>query len=80
MNTEWIKSYDELPPEDGYYEVAEYIEEVESDINKTCYVLAYYDGFFFKNYSGYYLYPVFWRRSNVNTKRYGKVVHETQTT
>jgi hypothetical protein len=67
----WIKCKDELPPEDGTYEVTNLPEWEEDPIKREYTSTAYYDGYGFQ-YLGVYRPCLFWRKYEKLEKKYGK--------
>lgn len=72
MNGEWINVEQELPSEDGTYEVTNH-PDLEHDWTKRELTgTAYYDGYGF-TYLGVYRTPKYWRKYVVIEKKYGKI-------
>ena len=67
--TEWNNVYEELPPCDGMYQVANN-PTLHGDIG-----ICEYDGLGFL-LSGIYRYPMYWRKIPILEKKYGKIKNE----
>lgn len=72
MKSEWIKVEDELPPEDGHYEVTNDPDKYEGWWVKQDVGPAYYDGHGFQ-YNGIYRCPAYWKKLHLSERTYGKV-------
>ena len=66
--TGWFKIDEELPEEDGFYEVCNRPNDLETFDGG----IAYYDGSGFSS-CGIYRYPYFWRNVIKKEKIYGKI-------
>lgn len=65
----WINSSDELPSEDGFYEICNNPENNLSFEGS----IAFYDGIAFL-ICGIYRSPEFWRKVKPREKKYGKII------
>ncbi len=74
-NGEWKSVEEELPPEDGIYEVTNFPTHEEDWIKREMTGTAYYDGYGF-SYLGIYRTPEYWRKYEKQEKKYGKVEGE----
>jgi hypothetical protein len=70
QNGKWIFVEEELPPEDGIYEVTNHPNH-EDWIKREYTATAYYDGYGFE-YLGVYRTPKYWRKYEPMQKKYGK--------
>lgn len=67
----WILTEDELPEEDGQYEICNHPELEIDGIRRECTATAYYDGYGFQ-YLGVYRSPKYWKHYQFLEKKYGK--------
>lgn len=67
----WISVNDELPSQDGAYEVTNHPEQ-EDWLKREMTATAYYNGYGFE-YLGVYRTPKFWRKYEPKEKYYGKI-------
>ncbi len=74
-NGQWISSDDELPPDDGTYEITNQPEAEGDWCQRAMTSTAYYDGYGF-SYLGVYRTPKFWRKYEYTQKKYGKIKKE----
>lgn len=72
MISEWIKVEDELPPEDGNYEVSNDPEMESNWWSRHNVDIVYYDGYGFQC-GGVYRSPYYWRKITRSEKKYGKL-------
>ena len=69
---EWINVDNELPPEDGTYEITNWPEQEKDWCMRQFTSTAYYDGWGFM-WGGVYRSPQYWRLYTPAEKKYGKV-------
>jgi hypothetical protein len=63
----WIKCSEELPSEDGLYEVC------NNNKSEDFIAICYYDGIGFKHLYYYITLPGYWRKHKPIEKHYGKI-------
>lgn len=73
--TRWISISEQLPPNDGLYEVTNHPHIHDDTFKQSLSGLAEYDGYGFK-YLGIYRTPLYWRPPIcLQEKKYGKIIH-----